>query len=137
MGMVHAEITLTNVYDAGRVREGLISDEEVRSITVTAVVDTGAASIVINEEQCQKLGLCIMEDKKARLADGRWVPCKITDAVGVHWKDRYWACSAVVVPGAESVLLGAIPLEGMDLIVNPKTQEVVGAHGDTVEVLIL
>ena len=39
---------------------------------------------------------------------------------------------ATVVPGSEKVLLGAIPLEGMDLTVNPKTQEVMGIHGDEV-----
>jgi len=34
------------------------------------------------------------------------------------------------VPNANNVLLGAIPLEDMDLIVNPKKLELVGAHGD-------
>jgi len=38
-----------------------------------------------------------------------------------------------MLAGAENVLLGAIPLEGMDLMINPKTQELVGVHGDTVE----
>jgi hypothetical protein len=32
--------------------------------------------------------------------------------------------------GEEDVLLGALPLEGMDLIVDPLKQEVAGAHGD-------
>jgi hypothetical protein len=36
----------------------------------------------------------------------------------------------MVVPGAKKILLGAIPLEGLDLMVNPVTQELVGAHGD-------
>jgi len=43
---------------------------------------------------------------------------------------------ALVVPGAEKVLLGVIPLEGLDLMVNPVTQELVGAHGDEVEYII-
>jgi hypothetical protein len=34
------------------------------------------------------------------------------------------------VPNANNVLLGAIPMEDMDLIVSAKKQEVVGAHGD-------
>jgi hypothetical protein len=34
------------------------------------------------------------------------------------------------VPGAEEVLLGAIPLEGLDLMVDPTRQELTGAHGD-------
>jgi hypothetical protein len=42
-----------------------------------------------------------------------------------------------VLPGAEEVLLGAIPLEDMDLIVNPARQELTGAHGDEVVCLIM
>ena len=133
MGTVHAEITLRNVLDEGQVRKGLIREDEVRSVTVTAVVDTGAASLIINEELCQKLGLGITEERSAKMADGRRVACKLTEAVDVHWKDRHWPCAAVVVPGAESVLLGVIPLEGMDLMINPKTQKLEGVHGDTVE----
>jgi hypothetical protein len=30
-----------------------------------------------------------------------------------------------------------IPLEGMDLMINPKTQELVGVHGDVVELMLL
>ena len=137
MGTVHADITLRNAIDEGKAREGLIRKQDVRSIAVTAVVDTGAASLVINEEQCQKLGLSTMEERSAKMADGRRVACKLTEAVEVHWKDRHWPCAAVVVPGAESVLLGVIPLEGMDLMISPKTRELVGVHGDTVEYMAL
>lgn len=137
MGMVHAEITIKNALDVGMVHQGLIQENAIRSFTVNAVVDTGAASIVINDEQCQMLGLRVTAEKKVKTADGRWVPCWMTDPVEVHWKDRSWSCPAIVVGGATSVLLGAIPLEGMDLIVNPKTQELIGAHGDTVELMLL
>ena len=133
MGMVHAEITLKNAFDEGKAKEGLIRDQEVRSITVNSVVDTGAASLVINEEQCQKLGLGIVRERNARVADGRRVFCKVTEPVEVQWKDRGTSCNAMVIPGAEAVLLGAIALEGMDLMVNPVSQEIVGAHGDTEE----
>ncbi|MDR0448515.1 MAG: hypothetical protein LBH07_07585 [Treponema sp.] len=133
MGTIHAEITLKNAVDEANARKGLIKEEEVRSVTVTSVVDTGAASLVINEELCQILGLGIAEERSVKMADGQRVPCKITEPVEIHWKDRFWACPSVVVAGAESVLLGAIPLEGMDIMINPKTQELVGVHGDVVE----
>jgi hypothetical protein len=47
MGIVNAEITLKNAMVAGMARAGLIEETEVRSVTVTAVVNTGAASLVI------------------------------------------------------------------------------------------
>jgi hypothetical protein len=43
---------------------------------------------------------------------------------------------ALVMPGDGDVLLGAIPLEDMDLIVHPASQELRGAHGDEVVCLL-
>ena len=133
MGTVHAEITLKNVLDLAGSREGRLKEEDIRSVTVTAVVDTGAASLVINEDLCQKLGLAYIEERSVRMANGGRVSCKLTEPVDIWWKDRHWACPAVMLPGAESVLLGAIPLEGMDLMINPKKLELTGVHGDVVE----
>ena len=133
MGMVHAEITLKNVKDEGKAETGLIKAEDVRTATVTAVADTGSMNLVITEELRQKLGLGIREEKTARIANGQRIVCNMTDAVEVQWKNRNTILSAMVIPGAEVVLLGALALEGMDLMVNPATQEVVGAHGDEVE----
>jgi len=136
MGMIQTEITLRNAADENKASEGLIREQEIRSITVTAAVDTGAASLVISENLREKLGLRIVEERSVKLADGRRTACKLTEAVEVHWKDRHWPCAAVVIPNAETVLLGAIPLEGMDLMINSKTQELVGVHGDTVEYMV-
>ena len=137
MGMVHAEITVKNAVDVVNAKTGIVKEDDVRSITVTAVVDTGAASLVINEEQCEKLGLCVYREQSALLADGRRVTCKITHPVGIQWKDRETSCDATVVPGAKTVLLGAIPLEGMDIMIHPQKQELVGVHGDTELVMLL
>jgi len=137
MGAVFEEITLKNPVDEVKAREGLIREDEVRSLAVKAIVDTGASTIVINEEQRQKLGLEKVEEKRARLADGNRVPCWRTEAVNIYWKDRGCSCGALVVTKADRVLLGAIPLEDMDLIIHPKTQELVGAHGDEQIVMLL
>ena len=137
MGTTFAEITIKNAYDEGKAREGLIQEQDVRSVTVQAVVDTGAMSLVINKEMQQKLGLKTLKKRSALVANGQRVSCDETEPVGIHWKDRCSSLHAVVVPGAKVVLLGAIPLEDMDLMVNPVTQELVGAHGDVQECLIL
>ena len=132
MGIVHAEITLKNAIDMGNARRGMIKDFEVRQTTVTAVVDTGAGTLVINEAIRQKLGLEIQEKRRATLADGATHDYEVTEPVSVHWKNRISSCNAFVLPDSNNVLLGAIPLEDMDLIVNPKKLELVGAHGDEV-----
>jgi len=137
MGTVYAEITLKNAFDEKKVQEGLIGEQDVRSITVTALVDTGAMSMVITEDLRQKLGLTIRGQKIAQTANGQRVPCGVTEPVEIHWKNRSTTLPAVVIPGAETVLLGAIPLEDMDLVVKPATMELVGAHGDSVECLAM
>jgi clan AA aspartic protease len=135
MGKVMTEITLSNVKDEGLCKAGV--RDEVRQLTVDAVVDTGASTLIINEELQRRLGLEIVGTRRITLADGGKKECGLTEAVTVRWKNRLCACGAVVIPGLQSVLLGAIPLEDMDLVVNPLMQELVGAHGDVVEALAL
>jgi clan AA aspartic protease len=130
MGMIHTEITLINAMDEGNAKEGYIKADEVRSATVTAVVDTGAMSLVITEELFQKLGLTIEGEKIAYTANGQQIHCKMTSGVKFRWKNRDAILHSLVVPGAEEVLLGALPLESLDLIIHPSTGELVGAHGD-------
>ena len=132
MGMVHAEITLKNVRDELFARDGYIKAEEIRNVTVTALVDTGAATLVINEAVRQMLGLAIDGARRARLADGTLRNYAMTEPVSVHWKNRKMTCQPLVLPNSNNVLLGAVPLEDMDLIVNPSTQELVGAHGEEI-----
>jgi len=137
MGIVHTEITLKNLYDNRDAQKGHIKPEDVRTETVTAIADTGSMYLVITEELCQKLGLEIKEQKVAHIANGQQVNCQITESVEIHWKDRETALPAMVIPGAKKILFGALPMEAMDLMVNPVTQEVAGVHGDRVEFFAL
>jgi len=131
MSTVRTEVTLKNAVDVGDVKRGYITEERVRALTVDAVVDTGAWTLVINEDICQKLGLELTGPEPGVLADGSSVVCQMTEGVEVHWKNRQTVCPAIVVPGADEILFGALPMEGLDLIVHPRKEEVVGAHGDT------
>jgi clan AA aspartic protease len=136
MGEVRTEITLVNIGDQNDARRGYIPQDKVRQLTVNAVVDTGAWTLVINEKTREKLGLQVEEAAEAGVAGGGKVSGGVTEYVEVRWKDRKTSCEALVLPGEEDVLLGAYPLEGMDLTVNPKRQEVTGAHGDKVRYVV-
>jgi clan AA aspartic protease len=136
MGEVYAEITLINNGDRIAANRGFIPQEQVRQLTVNALVDTGTWALVINEDIRQKLGLNVKETKEATLAGGIKAPCQITEFVVVSWKNREAACEAVVLPGESEILLGVYPLEGMDLMIHPQRQEVVGAHGDTMRIVV-
>ena len=130
MGHVHAEITLKNAVDKRNAREGRIKEEDIRSLTVKAMVDTGATRLCINEEMRQKLGLRIVGNMPGNMANGTVVKCQLAGPVELTWKERFFTGDAAVVPGLKKPLLGVIPLEAMDLAVNPSTQELVYAHGD-------
>jgi len=129
MGLVHAEITLKNAVDVGDCKRNLLKEPEIRQTKVRAVVDTGAMTLVINEQLRIKLGLEIVGTKQATLANNAKETVQIAEPVEVHWKNRSMTCQPWVV-SAGKILLGVIPLENMDLIVDPAGQELIGAHGD-------
>jgi hypothetical protein len=130
MSTFKEEITLENPIDAGNARRGIIKESEVRRLTVNALVDSGAWTLVINEETRVKLGLDILGQSTSEVANGVVEAGSLTEPVTIYWKDRFTACTAFVLPNETEVLFGALPMEGMDLIVCPKHEKVVGAHGD-------
>jgi predicted aspartyl protease len=130
MGEVREQITLINSYDLAKQGEGVITQEQIRQVTVEAVVDTGTMSLIMGEETCRRLGLAIEREGVVSLAGGARKSCKVTGPVEIRWKDRDTACKAIVLSGKEEILMGCIPLEDMDLMVNPVERCLAGAHGD-------
>jgi clan AA aspartic protease len=135
MGNVYAEITVTNKKDITKAEIGVIAEKDIRSVTMTVLVDTGASNLIINDEICSQLGLDIIATREANLAGGGKSFCKITEIVQVQWKDRFAPVEAIVFPDGKP-LLGIIPLEIMDLIVDPSRRELVGAHGDKIVMMV-
>jgi clan AA aspartic protease len=129
MSVFKEEITLANAVDISNARNGLIPDAKVRKMTIEAMPDTGAWTLVINEEIRQKLGLAILETSESTLADGKTDTYEVTEGVQIRWKNRSTVLPAVVVPDGKYILLGALPLEAMDLMVDPVHQQLVGVHG--------
>jgi len=137
MGITCTEITLKNYIDEVFVQHGHKKQEDIRTATVEAVVDTGSMYMAITDELCQKLGLITTGEKTVLIANGQRVSCKKIEVLKVQWKNRDTVVPAIVIPGSEKILFGAMALEGMDLMVDPVNQEVVGAHGDKIEILAL
>jgi len=130
MGTVFADITLENLNDLVLAQKGYITEQKVRSLTVNALVDTGAMRLVINEDIRAKLGLTVESSRTVYVAGGAGVSCKVTEPVRIRWKNRDATCRAWVLPTGDDVLLGVIPLEEMDLAVDTVNQELYGIHGD-------
>jgi clan AA aspartic protease len=124
------KITLVNAGDISAARNGFIPDTKIRAVTLDAMPDTGAWTLIINEEIRQKLGLVIVEIVDTSLADGSTAHYGLTEPVEIRWKNRRTSQEAVVMPEANDILLGALPLEGMDLYVDPVNRRLAGIHGD-------
>jgi clan AA aspartic protease len=131
MSIVYTELTLKNEGDIVLAKRGYIKEDEVRQMTVQAIVDTGAWTIIINEETRDKLGLLDQGCGEATLADGQKEEYPMAGPLEIWWKNRRFTCDALVLPDAPDILLGAFPLEAMDLTINP-LRELVGVHGDIV-----
>lgn len=124
MRLIHAEITLINGEDMARARRHVIG-EEVGKMTITALVDTGAYTLCINEVIQEQPGFPVVGKRKAETADGRIVECDLVDFVQVKFKNRATACRAMVLPADSEPLLGSLPLEDMDVLIHPQRQELI------------
>ncbi|MCL1836207.1 MAG: aspartyl protease family protein, partial [Treponema sp.] len=96
MGTFMEEITLENCTDRGAAIRGYINESQIRNLKVDAIPDTGAWTLVINEEIRQKLGLTIKSEVRSTLADGKTSNYPITEAVSIQWKNRNTELPAVV-----------------------------------------
>ena len=106
MGLVHAEIELFNP-----------SADELKPITVTALVDNGSTWLVVPQHVANQLNLLVLEQREVTLADGAKKVVDYAGPVRLRFDNRNALTGALVM--GDEVLLGAIPMEDMDLIIHP------------------
>lgn len=125
MGLIYAEVTIINGEDLVLARKHIIADDEIKQITVNMLVDTGAYMLCINENIQQQLQLPVLEKRKGQNADGDIKEYDVVGPVELKFKNRRSLCHAMVLPGDNEPLLGAIPLEDMDVLIHPQRQELI------------
>ncbi len=125
MGLIYADIELINGDDLAMSRRHIIGEEEVKRMHVNMLVDTGSYMLAINESIQQQLQFPVMEKRKAQLANSQIVECDVVGWVELRFKNRATTCRAIVLPGDSEPLLGAIPLEDMDVLIHPQRQELI------------
>lgn len=106
MGLIYTEIQLRNLLSA-----------DIEPYMAKALVDTGALHLCIPQHIANQLKLKQLEEREVTIADGskRLVP--YVGPIQITFKNRNCFTGAMVL--GEEVLLGAIPMEDMDLIVQP------------------
>ena len=106
MGLIYTDIQITNLLVPG-----------IEPYVTKALVDTGALHLCIPQHIAFQLKLKQLEEREVTIADGskRLVP--YVGPVMVTFKNRNCFTGAMVL--GEEVLLGAIPMEDMDLVIQP------------------
>jgi clan AA aspartic protease len=128
MGLTYANITLQNGADVEDLRRNRIGEDEVRQIEVHALVDTGSVQLAINQSIADALGLSVIGTRPSQLADGTRLQLPVVGSIVVRYLDRWSITTALVLPDDQEPLLGAIPLEEMDLYIHPSRNELLPVH---------
>ena len=106
-------------------RHGHLEENEIKQVRVDALVDSGAYMLAINETVKAQLDLPFIEKQIGTLADESAIEVEIVGPVEVRFENRSTSVRALVLPGDSEVLLGAIPMEDMDVLIDPRQQKLV------------
>lgn len=119
MGMVHADIELMNGFDFAKSEAGEMPEDQVRRMTVRMLVDSGCGTLAINDHIRTQLGLRTREEREMRMADDSVISLEVVGPVEVRFENRQCCLNAVVLPADAEPLLGAIPMQDLDVLVDP------------------
>jgi predicted aspartyl protease len=131
MGRVVADITIENLKDLWDAREGRIKASEIRKVTVTsALVDTGATFLSLPTTVIRQLGLKKSFTRRIMTSKGP-AESDVYDTVRLTIQGRSCNQDVMEVPDGVPALVGQLPLEALDFVVDPVNQKVIGnpAHG--------
>jgi clan AA aspartic protease len=112
MGTTYAELKLTNLFSK-------------QTVAVRALVDTGATFMCVTEEIAVQLGFDISEVTQhiVTLADGRQLKVPRIAPIEIVFGNRSYITEALVL--GDEALMGVLPLEAMDLLVDPLREQLI------------
>jgi predicted aspartyl protease len=119
VGRVTSEVILANNEDVAMASRGALAPEKVRRVRATGIVDTGANHVVLPKTIADQLGLPIHGLATVRYADNRTSTRPIVKQLSLEVAGREGTFRAIVEPDRDSVLIGVLVLEDLDLIVDP------------------
>lgn len=130
MGRVAVAAKIENLGDLWAVRENLKAPSEARWLEVdNALVDTGTTGLGLPKKLIKELGLKQFTERPMNTTNGVR-QAKIYDAVKLTVQGRECIVDVTDVSANCPVLIGQVPLELLDFIVDPRRQQLIGAHGD-------
>ena len=126
MGKVLVTAKIENLGDLYNVKQGMLPDDQVRRIEVAdAVIDTEATTLLLPKRMIDALGLEPLRTRHSRGLGGEFIlPVYGTVRLTIQGRDCPLDVGAI---GDEyPVLVGQIPLEALDWVVDTKGQRLIG-----------
>ena len=112
MGLTYARVKLANA-----------RRPDLEPVDVDALADTGAVHLCIPEHGAIQLELDEFDRREVSLADGSRRVLPYVGPLSIAVANRKGLAGAMVL--GDEVLLGAIPMEDLDLVVHPGTRQVI------------
>ncbi|HJT77891.1 MAG TPA: retropepsin-like aspartic protease [Gemmataceae bacterium] len=131
MGRVTVAARIENIFDLYEVERGRLKPEQVRRVEVTdALVDTGATMLSLPKRLVAQLGLSLVRSRQARTSAGP-TTLRVYDLVCLTVQGREYKGEVAEVPDDCPVIIGQVPLELLDFVVDPAGQRLIGnpEHG--------
>jgi len=131
MGRVLTEATIENYGDLWIAQKGEIPADQVRRVVVDdALVDTGATLLSLPTRLIQQLGLTEASSKRVK-SSVSLAYAKLYSAVRLTIQGRACTMDVLEVPDEIPVLIGQLPLEHLDLVVDLRNRRLIGnpEHG--------
>jgi predicted aspartyl protease len=120
VGQLYVPVILRNAREYVLARHGHLAVDQVHTYeTEHALIDTGALHVVLPRLVAEQLGLLLMGwTETTRMANGLFYDADVTEGVYVEIMHRQTLVHALVM--GDTVLIGALVLEGIDLAVDCK-----------------
>jgi predicted aspartyl protease len=131
MGKVIVAAKIENLDDVFGVEKGSLGVDQVRRVQVAdALIDTGATMLSMPRRLIQQLGLIPFRRRRARTSAGT-IDVQVYGAVRLTIQGRDCNADVSELPDDCPVLIGQLPLEMLDFVVDPMGQRLIGnpAHG--------
>lgn len=116
MGEIRETIQLENDRDRALFEADYLEEDEIRTVEVKGIADTGARTLALPEDVVERLGIKKQQEVKVSYADDRREMRDVVGPVNVTVAGRTTVVDAIVLPAGSEVLIGQIVLERLDLV---------------------
>lgn len=120
VGTFNVEFKVANGDDVALARRGMIPAAEIRTATLSGLVDTGATRLVLPKWVAEQLDFPPQGSTGVRYADHRRAVLPVVGQVQLYLLGRTGTFDAVIEPNRPDALIGAFVLELLDLLVDPR-----------------